>query len=226
MSKETLIQRVVNNPRIEIYDCGAADIRSRPDRPPRARHARVPGLLGPQADRHLPALRPRLHDRLGQRLRALHGHRGRHRRRQRRPDHRPPGRRLDHRRHDPAPADPAGHDEAAPDHLPDDLRRRRQHLRDGRPRRPHPRRLAAALRAEQEGRAPHRRDPQAQAVDQAHRPPRRHRQPRGARGALAVLAEGHQAPAVRSAHRGASSPQPAGGYPSAPCGRRSSTTSP
>ena len=28
MSKETLIQRVVNNPRINVYDCGAADIRS------------------------------------------------------------------------------------------------------------------------------------------------------------------------------------------------------
>ena len=55
--------------------------------------------------------------------------------------------------------------------------------------------------AEQEGRAPHRRDPQAQAVDQADRPPRRDRQPRGARGALAVLAEGHPAP-PRSAHHG------------------------
>jgi hypothetical protein len=28
MSKETLVQRVVNNPHIEIYDCGEADIRS------------------------------------------------------------------------------------------------------------------------------------------------------------------------------------------------------
>ena len=28
MSKETLIQRVVNNPRIDVYGCGAADIRS------------------------------------------------------------------------------------------------------------------------------------------------------------------------------------------------------
>ena len=28
MSKETLIQRVVNNPRIDVYDCGASDIRS------------------------------------------------------------------------------------------------------------------------------------------------------------------------------------------------------
>jgi soluble lytic murein transglycosylase-like protein len=28
MSKETLIQRVVNNPRISIYDCGASDVRS------------------------------------------------------------------------------------------------------------------------------------------------------------------------------------------------------
>ena len=171
----------------------------RPDRPPRARDARVPRLLRPEADGLLPALRPRLLDRLGQRLRALDGHRGRHRGRQRRADHRPPGLGLDHRHHDPAPADPPGHDEAAPDHLPDDLRRHRQHVRDGRPRRPHPRRLAAALRPEQEGRAPDRRDPQARAVDQAHRPPRRDRQPRGARGALAVLAEGHQ-PASHAHH--------------------------
>ena len=28
MSKETLIQRVVNNPRINLYDCGASDVRS------------------------------------------------------------------------------------------------------------------------------------------------------------------------------------------------------
>ena len=55
-----------------------------PDRPARARHARVPGRLGPEAHGLLAALRPRLPDRLGQRLRALDRHRGRHRRRQRR----------------------------------------------------------------------------------------------------------------------------------------------
>ena len=52
---------------------------------------------------------------------------------------------------DPAPADAAGHDEAAPDHLADDVRGRRQHARDGRPRRPHPRRLPAAVRRQREG---------------------------------------------------------------------------
>ncbi len=192
MSKDTLIQRVISNPRIQIYGCGKADIRSgQIDR-------RVLATLeylassGLQADRQLAALRPRADDVLRQRLRALHRHRDGHRRDQRRLDHGPPGRRLDRRHHDPAPPDAPGHDEAPPDHLPDDLRRRRQHLRDGRPRGPHPRRLAPAVRPERQGRPPHRRDPQAQAVDQAHRPPRRHRQPRGARGALQVLAEGHQ----------------------------------
>ena len=38
-------------------------------------------------------------------------------RHQRHPDPRPPGPGLDHRHHDPPPADAAGHDEAAPDHL-------------------------------------------------------------------------------------------------------------
>ena len=100
------------------------DLRLRPprrprrrDRPPRARHAGVPRRLGPEADGHLAAVRPRLLHRQRQRLRALLRQRRRHRRRQRHPDHRPPGRGLDHRDDDPAPADAAGHDEAAPDHL-------------------------------------------------------------------------------------------------------------
>ena len=59
----------------------------------------------------------------------------------------------------------------APDHQPDDLRGDGQHVRDGRPRRPHPRRLAAAVRRQRQPRAG-RRGPQAAAVDQADRPPR------------------------------------------------------
>ena len=43
----------------------------RPDRPPRAGDARVPGRVRPAADRHLPEERPRLLHELGQRLRAL-----------------------------------------------------------------------------------------------------------------------------------------------------------
>ena len=125
----------------------------------------------------LAEVRPLLPDRLGQRLRALVGQRGRHRRDQRHPDPRPPGHGLDHRHHDPPPADAPGHDEAAPDHLADDLRGRRQHARAGRPRRPHPRRLPAAVRREREARRAAQRGPQAQPVDQADRPPRRDRQP-------------------------------------------------
>ena len=70
----------------------------RPDRPPRARDARVPVGLGP-ATRRSPSLqvRPQLLHRVGQRLRALLGQRGRHRRDQRHADPRPPGQGLDHR---------------------------------------------------------------------------------------------------------------------------------
>ena len=66
---------------------------------------------------------------VGQRLRALVRQRRRHRDDQRHPDPRPPGPGLDHRHHDPPAADAAGHDEAAPDHLADDLPGRRQHAR-------------------------------------------------------------------------------------------------
>ena len=89
------------------------------------------------------------------------------------PDPRPPGQGLDHRARDPAPADAPGHDEAAPDHLADDVRRHRQHARDGRPQRPHPRRLPAAVRRELQALQAGRRGAQARPVDQADRPPRR-----------------------------------------------------
>ena len=134
MSKEALAQRVLANPNIQVYGCGRSDIRSGPDRPPRAGHARVPRRLRPQADGDVAALRPLLPDDLGQRVRAHDRHRGRHRRDQRHPDRRAPGRRLDHRADDPAAADAAGDDEAAPDHLPDEVRGHGQHVRDGRPR--------------------------------------------------------------------------------------------
>ena len=47
MSKEQLQGRVLDDPRIQIYECGARTSR-RPDRPPRAGHAGVPRQLGPQ----------------------------------------------------------------------------------------------------------------------------------------------------------------------------------
>ena len=120
----------------------------RPGRPARAGHARVPRRLWHAAQRQLPQVRPQPPHHLGQRLRALVGQRGRHRGDQRRPDPGPPGRRLDHGARHPAPADPAGHAQAPPDHQPDDLRGDRQHVRDGRPRRPHPRGLEAVVRGQ------------------------------------------------------------------------------
>ena len=61
----------------------------------------------------------------------------------------------------------------APDHHPDDLRGRDEHARDGRSRRSHPSRLPPAVRSDDEGRQDRRVRPEAVAVDQADRPPRR-----------------------------------------------------
>ena len=143
----------------------ARDIQRRRHRPPRARHARVPRRLRP-ASRPSPRCKcgHGYMTALGQRLRALLRQRRRHRRHQRHPDRRPPGRGLDHRHHDPPAAHAPGHDEAPPDHLADDLPRRGQHARAGRPLRPHPRRLPRRCTARTR-RAPSRtqRGPQARA---------------------------------------------------------------
>ena len=61
MSKEQLAAATCSTTRdIEIYGCGRQRHPRRRDRPPRARHARVPRRHGPEADGHLAALRPRL----------------------------------------------------------------------------------------------------------------------------------------------------------------------
>ena len=98
---------------------GHRDLRVRPRghprrhrRPPRPRLARVPRRARHEADRHEPALRPRLLHRERQRLRALQRRRRRRRRDQRRADRRPPGPGLDHRPRRARAAHPAGHDEA------------------------------------------------------------------------------------------------------------------
>ncbi len=77
-----------------------------------------------------------------------------------------------------------------------------QHVRHERPRRPHPHRLPAALRPQQEDGAAGRRDPQAGAVDQADRPARADRQPD--RRAQAVQVRGRRERRASPAH-GASS---------------------
>ena len=114
MGKEALQRHVLANPRIQIYECGREDIRAgRIDR-------RVLATLEFLA---ASGLKPTvssllcghgyLHD-VGQRVAALDRQRGRHRRGQRHhdlPGH--AGRGLHHRHHDPAPAHPPGHDEAA-----------------------------------------------------------------------------------------------------------------
>ncbi len=147
MSKEALAPPRARQPADRHLRVRAPGHPRRPDRPPRARHARVPRRLRPAADRDDAQVRPQLPDDVGQRVRAHDRHGRRHRRDQRHPispGH--AGQGLDHRDDDPAPADAAGHDEAAPDHLADAVLRDRQHARDGRPLRPHPRRLPAAVR--------------------------------------------------------------------------------
>ena len=73
---------------------------------------------------------------------------------------------------------------------PDDLRRRRQHALAARPRRPHPRRLPAALRHERQARPPAQLGAQARPVDQADRPPGQDRQPDGPDQAVEVRDQG------------------------------------
>ena len=129
MSKDQLEHQVLNDPRIEIYDCGRRDVLS--GQVDRRVLATLKFLTSsrPQAHRQLAEVRPQLLQQGGDGVRALLGQRGRHRRRQRHPDHRPPGHRLDHRHHHPPAAHPAGLDEAPPDHQPHDLQGRRQHAR-------------------------------------------------------------------------------------------------
>ena len=154
MSKAQLIERVLADPSLEIYACGREDIHTgQIDR-------RVLAMLeylvarGLRPHDHLAQVRPLGPHHLRQRLRALHRQRRRHRPDQRHPGDRPPGPGLDHRGAGQGPAAAAGDDEAAPDHLADGLLRRRQHLRDGRPRRPRPRRLPAGRRAGLRQRSP------------------------------------------------------------------------
>ena len=151
MSKEALQHRVLTDPAIDIYDCGRRDIKA-----------------GDIDRRVLATLEFLSASGLKPTVTALHcghsyltssgnvsehssgsavdiakingipilGHQGAG---------------LDHRHHDPPAAHPAGHDEAPPDHLADDLRRGRQHALAARPRRPHPRGLPAAVRLRKVG---------------------------------------------------------------------------
>ena len=161
---------------IEIYAGGRAGHPLRPDRPPRARHARVPGRVR-AASPTVTSLKSGhgFYTTSGNVSAALVRQRGRHRQDQRHPDPRPPGTRRHHRA-DRADADAAaGHDAPAPDHLA--ARLRREHARDGRPRRPHPRRLPAAVRRQQEARQAGARRAQARPVVRPDRPAAPDRQP-------------------------------------------------
>ena len=201
MSKEALVQRVLANPRIDLYDCGRHDIQTgQIDR-------RVLATLEFLA---ASGLRPTVTS-----LRCGHGYytsSGN-------VSHHSSGNAVDIAAVNGITISPAtqgagsitemtiqrlltlqGDDAARPDHLADEVRGDRQHVRDGRPSRPHPRRLPAALRHQLEDGQAGQRDPQAQAVDQADRPPRRDRQPDGAPQAVEV--RGADARSASHAHKG------------------------
>ena len=125
MDREALARRVLADPRIEVYECGRTDIRAgRIDRRVLATMLYL-AASGLKPDDLLPRVRPRRAHHIRQRVRAQHGHRDGHRGDQRHHHHpRHTGPWLDRGTGGPAAADPAGGDEAPPDHLADDVRRR------------------------------------------------------------------------------------------------------
>ena len=193
MSKEALARHVLANPRIDIYGCGRHDIQT--GQIDRRVLATLEFLASSGLKPTVSSLRcghGYLTD-VGQRLRAHDRHRGRHRRDQR------------HRRS-------LGHQGKG---SITDLTIQRLLTLQGtmkphqiislmtfegadntlalaRPRRPHPRRLPPAVRRQRQGLQAGPGGAQAQAVDQADRPPRRDRQPRRARGPVEVR-DAHQA---------------------------------
>ena len=150
MSKEALARRVLANQDIDIYACGRDDIRSgQVDR-------RVLATLEFLA---ASGLRPTVtslkcghgfYTASGNVSAPLLGQRGRHRDDQRHADPRPPGQGLDHRDDRPQAADAPGRDAAA--QIISLMDMGGPTGRDGRPRRPHPRRLPAAVRPQREAR--------------------------------------------------------------------------
>ena len=117
------MQRVLADPRIQIYGCGRQDIQA--GAIDRRVLATLEFLVASGFNPTVTSLNCG-HSYLtasGNVSEHSHRHRRRHRRGQRHPDPRQPGQGLDHRPRHPAPAHPAGHDEAAPDHLADEVRR-------------------------------------------------------------------------------------------------------
>ena len=112
-----------------------------PDRPPRAGDARVPVGAGAEPHRQLAEMRPRLLHEVRQRLGAQLRQRRGHLQDQRHSRDRPPGGRWSRRPGGPADRPAAGRVRPAPGDLA--ARHGRPDAGDGRPRRPHPRRLPA-----------------------------------------------------------------------------------
>ena len=175
LPKPLLEKRVLSDERIEIYPGGRRDIQTgQIDR-------RVLATLEYLAESGLRADRHRLKS--GHSFFTSSGNVSQHSSgnavdiatHQRHPDPGPPGRGRD-RRAGRRPADAApGHDGPAPDHLADGLGP--EHAGAERPRRPHPRRLPAAVRRQQEARQAGDGGAEAGPVERPDRPPARDRNP-------------------------------------------------
>ena len=203
MSKEALAERVAQRPAHRGLRLRPPRHPDRPDRPPRARDARVPRRLGPQA-------RPSPRSSAATAYMTASGNVSEH----------STGNAVDIAAVNGIPI--VGHQ--GPGSITDMTIQRlltlqgtmkphqiislmtfdghRQHARDGRPRRPHPRRLPAAVRQQLEDRQAGQRDPQAQAVDQADRPARRDRQPDRAPLAVAYALDAPKPSRASDAHTG------------------------
>ena len=168
MSKEALARRVLADPHVEIYPCGRDDIRSgQVDR-------RVLATLeflaasGLEPDGHVAQVRPQLLHDVRQRLGALVGQRGRHRRRStafRSSATRAPARSPSSR----SAACSRSRARSQPHQIISLMDMGGPTLVAGRPRRSHPRRLPAAVRLERKLGASARQPALEQPVGQAGR---------------------------------------------------------
>ena len=187
MSKEALVQHVLANPRIDLYDCGRHDIQTgQIDR-------RVLATLEFLA---ASGLRPSVTSlRCGHGFYTTSGN----------VSHHSSGNAVDIAAVNGITISPATQGAGSitemtiqrlltlqgtmrPDQIISlyEVRGSGQHVRDGRPRRPHPRRVQVVYGTNSKDGQAGQRGPQAQAVDQADRPPRRDRQPDGPPQAVEV----------------------------------------
>ena len=203
MSKEALAARVLADPRRRHLRLRPQRHPHRPDRPPRARHARVPGRLRPEPDGHPLKCGHSFLTKSGNvsehssgnavDIAAVNGT----------PILGHQGPRLDHRGHDPQAADAPGPDAAAPDHLADGHGRPDDGAAPTTPTTSTSASSRCSARTSSSARQA-RAGAVEQPVGQLRRAPDQHREPGRAHGAVEVLDQG-QAQALQRARTSGSS---------------------